>query len=84
MKPFDEEWVEELRQQAQTDPSFFAFYDRITQLEPLCKQIIASLPPDRQGIMEAYLQVMKKMEVWQTHHAYLCGIQIGERRKDKK
>ena len=83
MLPLDEEWVEELRHQAATDPSFFAIYDQLTALKPQCTQIIDSLPADQRSLLNTYLRLMSRMEVWQTHHAYFCGIQIGERRGKK-
>lgn len=83
MSALDESWVEELRRQAQADMFFAAIQDKIDLLQPNCMRIIEKLPPDQQGMMEQYLRLMEQMEVWMTHHAYICGVQVGERRCGK-
>ena len=81
MKPFDLTWVEELRCQADTDPSYFAIQDQLELLRPDCKQVIETLPYDQRHLLEHYWELTQQREVWLTHHAYLCGLQIGQRRK---
>lgn len=80
MIPFDEAWVTELRQQAQSDPSFSELHSQLVRLEPQCKRIIASLPPEQQKAMQDYIDIEQQMDVWLTLHAHISGIQVGQRR----
>ena len=81
MNPLDLAWVEELRCQADTDPSYFAIHDQQALLRPDCMRIIERLPSDQRYVLERYWALTQQREVWLTHHAYLCGLQIGQRRK---
>ena len=83
MLPLDNEWVEELQRQAATDPSFFTMYDHLTEIKPQCTQIIESLPADQRNLLNTYLRLLSRLEVWQTRTAYICGVQVGERRGKK-
>lgn len=82
MNMLDESWIEGLRNQAKTDPSYFAIHNQISRLQPACVQILEEMPAEQREIMCAYMESIKRRELWLTHHAFISGMQVGQRRRD--
>lgn len=81
MNLLDESWIESLQNQAKTDQSYFAIHNRISRLQPSCVQILEELPAQQREIMREYLECIKRRELWLTHHAFISGMQVGQRRR---
>ena len=81
MNLLDESWIEELQSQAKTDPSYSAIHSRISRLQPSCVQILEALPEEQREVMREYLESVRRRELWLTHHAFISGIQVGQRRR---
>ena len=81
MEKLDEEWVEELRRLKERHIEFVPLQMRLMELEAQYHAVLNSLAPEQREVIEEFVWINQKMEIWLTNQAYLSGIQVGERRK---
>ena len=84
MEPLGEEWVAELREQIKDHMQFIPMHMRQVKLEAQYNKVVASLDPEQQKIIKDFEHINQKLEVFLTREAYLCGIQVGERRTKRQ
>lgn len=80
MERLDDEWVAELRRIKEDHILFTPLQMRLMDVEKKYQQLLKSLEPQQQEVMREYVQINQQLEIWLTNQAYLCGIQVGERR----
>ena len=81
MEKLDEEWVEELRRLKERHIEFVPLQMRLLELKAQYHAVLNSLTPEQREVIEEFVWINQKMEIWLTNQAYLTGIQVGERRK---
>ena len=83
MKKLDEEWVEELRRLKERHIEFIPLQMQLMEVEEQYHAVLKSLDPEQRKVIQKFVRINQKMEIWLTNQAYLTGIQVGERRARK-
>ena len=73
MKTLDVSWVEELKQQVKVDMLYWPLAEEMEILDAALQDLMQSLKPEQQLILQAYLTHQKKMEVCLTRISYRLG-----------
>lgn len=77
----DEWWIEELREQVSKEIVYAQLLDEMEMVNDRLSAMRQDLQPKQRDVLDAYIELRKKMEVSVTYTAYRIGIDHGRKRK---
>ena len=77
----DELWVEELREQVSKEIVYAQLLEKMDTVNDRFSAMRQALQSEQREVLDAYIELRKKMEVSVTYTAYRIGIDHGRKRK---